>query len=202
MPNVDADGCRIIVVRPALVESDDYSSIDVSRLTFSFLEILANMEETQIAGVKVIYDYTNVTMKFFRKFSSKNFRNLSVMLRSPLWFRVKVLYFLNLPKFAVQIINFFIGFLKEKLKKRVVFMENQRLENCVDKNALLQEYGGNVSIEDSEIFLKHLFLEMRDNVRLLGEIDADFGDNFEAVASGSEDFDFGVTGSFRKLEID
>ncbi len=202
MPEVDADGCRIVVFHAAYLDTDNISFVDLQRLFFTFEEIAANMEEAQIAGVKLIIDYSNVTIKFFNWPKLKDYVRVGEVLKSPLWVRLKAIYLLNLPSFADHIIKFIMKFASEKMKERIKFIMNKsELEDHTDVNLLLEEYGGKVSIEQSQKYLKKLLGEMQDKILLLDQIDADF-EEIDIKTFGSSEFEFGAIGSFKKLEID
>ncbi len=202
MPEVDADGCRIMVFHAAKLDTDNVSFVEFQRLIFVFEEIAANMEEAQIAGVKLLFDYSNVSMKFFNWFSLNDYKICGEMLKNPLWYRLKTFCVLNLPGFAGHIANFLLKFASEKMKERIKFiMDKSELEEHMDVNLLLQEYGGKVSIEKIQNYTKKLLDEMQDKILLLGQIDADF-EAVDRETSGSSEFEFGPIGSFKKLEID
>jgi hypothetical protein len=202
MPDVDADGCRIAIFRVACVDTEQVSGFDIRRLIIMVDEIYANMEEIQIAGLKVIWDFSNVSTKFVKLWTPREYKSLVKSLQVPLWYRLKVCYIVNVPSFAVHISNFLMKFASEKMKKRIKIIRNKsELKDHIDVDRLLQEYGGKVSIEESRTYLKELLEEMRDNVSYLDKIDADFDDTTEETSNSSE-FEFGPIGSFKKLEID
>ncbi len=201
MPEVDEDGCRILILRAACVDTEEVSGNDIRRLFFMFDEIEANMEEIQIAGLKVIFDMSN-SMKFLSVLTPRDYKSLARSLQTPHWIHLKAFYILNLPSFAVHISNFLIKFVKEKMKKRIKFIRNKiELKDHIDVTRLLEEYGGKVTIEESRTYLKELLEEMRDKISYLDKIDADFDDTAEETSNSSE-FEFGPIGSFKKLEID
>jgi hypothetical protein len=202
MPEADADLCLIVICRFAYLDTENVSFVDLQRLIFTFEEIAANMEEAQIAGVKLIMDFSNVTMKFFNWLTLKDYARIGEMLKSPQWFRLKAIYNLNLPSFADHFANFLLKFAKEKMKERIKFIRNKsELENHMDVDVLLQEFDGKYSIEDSLGYTMKLLEEMQDKILHLDQIDADFED-IDRKTTGSSEFEFGPTGSFKKLEID
>jgi hypothetical protein len=67
MPEVDDDGCRIVALHVDDLDIDNVSFVDLQRFLFTFEEIFAKMEEAQIAGVKLILDFSGTSMKFFNK---------------------------------------------------------------------------------------------------------------------------------------
>jgi hypothetical protein len=199
-PEVDADGCLIAILHMAYLETENVSFVDVQRLFFTFQEIAANMEEVQ--GLKLILDHTNVSMKLYNLFSLQDYRRISLLLKKPFWCPLKACYILNLPSFGVHIANFLLKFASEKMRNRYRFVSDKHeLKNYMDVNLLLEEYGGKVSIEEYRNYLKEFLDAKKDIVLLLNEIDADFED-IERETSDSPEFDFGPTGSFKKLEID
>jgi hypothetical protein len=201
-PKTDSDGCRVVFARPGLLNFDEFSNIDFMRSIFAMAEIVANMEEVQIVGLKLIIDLSNTTMKTFGQLSAKNYRDMGELFRSS-WFRMKIGYIVNAPKFAAHVVNFLVGFCKPKVKNRLRFLIGpDELKQHIDGNVLPQEYGGIVSIEDCRVYLKDLLQEMREKLLQFSEIEAEFEDSFGERAGGSGELEFGAIGSFRKLELD
>jgi hypothetical protein len=202
MPEVDADGCRIVICHIAYLDINNVSFVDLQRFFFTFEEIFSNMEEAQIAGVKLVLDYSNVTMKFFNRLRLEDYVRIGEVLKNPLWVLSKAIYVLNLPSFAGHIANFIMKFASEKMKERIKFIRNKsELEEHMDVDVLLQEYGRKVSIEEAQNYMKKLLEEMQDKILLLHQIDADFAD-IDRKTFGQSELEFGPTGSFKKLEID
>ncbi len=204
MPEVDSDGCRIIISRPACVDTEQASGFDMRRLIIMLDEIYANMDEIQIAGLKVIWDFSNVSMKYVSLSTPREYKSMAKSMQVPFWYRLKVCYIVNLPSFVLHISNFFMKLISEKMKKRVKFIRNKiELKDHIDVDRLLQEYGGKVSIEESRTYMKEVLEDkiLRDKILYLDKIDADFDDTDED-ASNSSEFEFGPIGSFKKLDID
>jgi hypothetical protein len=202
MPDVDADGCRIAIHHAANLNIDNVSFEEFLKFMFTLEETVSNMEEAQIAGVKLILDYSGTSMKHFSLLKPSDYRSMGKVIKNPQWYRLKAAYVLNLPSYAVHIANFLMKFVNEKMKERIKFiMDKSELEDHMDVNLLTQEFGGKVSIEESQNYMKKLLEEMQDKILLLNKIDADFED-IDREATGSSEFEFGPMGSFKKLEID
>jgi hypothetical protein len=132
----------------------------------------------------------------------EDYVRIGEMLKNPLWFRLKFIYVLNLPSFAVHFANFLMKFVNDKMKERIKFiMDKSKLKDHMDVNRLLQECIGKVSIDESQNYMKKLLEEMQDKILFLHQIDADFED-IDRKTFGQSEFEFGPTGSFKKLEID
>jgi hypothetical protein len=201
MPEVDNDGCRIFVIRIAYLDIENVTFLDAQRHSFLISEIGGNMEEIQIAGVKIIIDYSGVPMKYLNWLTPKDYKRLCELQQHPVWFRVKAVYIINLPSFGFHIANFLREFTSKKMKDRTkIIRDKNDLKDHMDVNLLLEEYDGKVSIEDCRKYANELLDEMQDKVLLLDKIEADFEDIGEACSRS--EFEFGPMGSFRKLEID
>jgi hypothetical protein len=202
MPDIDADGCRIFIFRMVCLDTENVTFVESQKLLLTLCEIAANMEEVQIAGMKIIVDLSNVSIKLFKWPTLKDYKKFGELLQNPFWFRLKAFYILNLPSFGFHISNFLLKFTSEKMKKRIKFIRDKsELKDHIDVNLLTQDYDGKVSIEECRKFVNKLLNEMQDKILLLNKIDADF-ENIDREATASSEFEYGSMGSFRKLEID
>jgi hypothetical protein len=204
MPDVDADGCRICIYRSGCLNTEKVTFVDLQRLLFIASEIASNMEEVQIAGMKIIVDYSDISVEFLKWLTLKDYKTLGEMIQSPFWFRFKACYILNLPSFAVHIFNFVLKFASEKMKGRFKFLKDKNeLKDHMDVNQLVEDYDGKITVEQSRNYVNEMLDKWEDAVSLVGQIDAEF-ENIESgrEAGGSSEFEFGAMGSFKKLEID
>jgi hypothetical protein len=201
-PGRDADGCRFVVERPAVIDAEKFTFLDWIRAAFLLAECGLDNEETQISGIKFLLDYSGIQLNFLGMISFTDIKNFLEIVMSSMAYRIKAIYLLNMPSIVVHIHEFAMKFVSKKLKKRIILVKDvSELKNYMaDVSLLPEEYGGKFSIEDSLKFTKEYLLENRQSVLLLNEMDVDLVDRGAAKSDGS--LGFGAEGSFRKLEID
>lgn len=112
--------------------------------------------------------------------------------------RYKQLFLVNLPTFAVFLLDVARSTLSDKLKKRIVLPKNMAdLKNHIDLSLLPKEYGGVLTeAEHMEIFNIY-FREVRPKLENIRAKVIDWNKVPDFKAKPTE-----AIGSFRKLEID
>lgn len=158
---------------------------------------LLEEEETQIAGFASIIDHEGMTMKHTSLFSVSDVLDFADCMKNAVG-RYKQLFLVNLPTFAVFLLDVARSTLSDKLKQRIVLPKNMEdLKNHFNPSLLPKEYGGDLpEAEHMEIFNEY-FRDIRPRLEQLRERVVDWN----KVPSSK----LGVTeavGSFRKLEID
>jgi hypothetical protein len=202
-PENDADGCRIVLGRPAVIDVEKFTGLNAIRAISMIYECIADIEEVQIAGVKVVFDYSETHLNLFGLFSFTDYKNLADIFMKSLPFRVKAIFILNLPSFAQHILEFIMKILSKKMKERVILLKDaSELKNYVDVSLLPKEYNGSISMEDYIKYVKDFLYQNRQNVALANERDVDLVDGSRETSRSDVGLDFGAEGSFRKLEID
>jgi hypothetical protein len=203
-PEADADGCRIKINRPGVIDTETFTGLDLARATFTLNECISDLEEVQISGIKIIFDFSETHLNFFSLFSFNDYKNFIEIAKNITPHRVKALYVLNLPPFANYIGEFFMKLLNKKMRERVIVLKDaNELKNYVEPNLLPKEYNGNISMDDYIKYVKDFLFQNRQNVLIASEREIDLVDECSRVASrNDEKLSFGAEGSFRKLEID
>jgi hypothetical protein len=194
----DNEGRRIIMCNN-IVDSNRFDADDVSRLFNLISASLQFEEETQIAGIVFIGEFSkNISMSYFTMFPLKSiYEQISAIRHAPL--RVKKIYLIGLPSFATQIINFIKRHLSDKIRKRV-FIENNISDaaEIVDKSLLPLEYGGKIPRSEMiQNYKKNLLFTVDKINATLKKYDIDW-----AKVECKEQQVSESVGSFRKLEID
>lgn len=177
---------------------------------------LLEEEETQIAGVATIIDHEGITMKHTSLFSVTDIVDFADCLKNAVG-RYKQLFLVNLPTFAVFLLDVARSTLSDKLKKRIVLPKSvDDLKNYIDPSLLpkvsfyyihyftnywfsfiFQEYGGTLTeAEHMEIFNEY-FKGIRPNLEKLRAKVVDWN-KVPSMKLGPAD----NVGSFRRLEID
>jgi CRAL/TRIO domain len=168
------------------------------RLSAVMSASLLEEEETQIAGVATIIDHEGISMKHTSLFTVSDIMDFTNCLKSAVG-RYKQLYLVNLPTFALFLLDVARSTLSEKLKKRITMPKNMSdLKNYMDTSILPKEYGGKLTeAEHMEIFNAY-FRSVRPNLEELKKNSViDWSKVPDYNTSTSE-----AVGSFRKLEID
>jgi hypothetical protein len=203
LPERDEDGCRIVMIRPAAFDTEKFKAVDCFRAVISMLEFILQEEETQISGLKLLVDFADTPMKFFSLFTLMDFKNMVTLAQNSLSCRQKAYYFMSLPPYANQLLQFIVGLFNEKLRQRVRFVKDtEELKKYMDIDLLPQNYGGKITLQQNIKFLKDNLAQIREQILLVNDIEADFGKR-KTSTSFQKDIENGaVVGSFRKLEID
>jgi CRAL/TRIO domain len=158
---------------------------------------LLEEEETQIAGVATIIDHGGITMKHTALFTVSDIVDFATCLKSAVG-RYKQLFLVNLPTFAVFLLDVARSTLSDKLKERIVLPKNMEdMKNYIDLSMLPKEYGGLLpEAEHMEIFNVY-FRNVRPKLEEIKARVIDWNKVPDFKGSAAE-----TVGSFRKLEID
>jgi hypothetical protein len=197
----DHEGCRIVLINTKRLNMDEWSVFDGMRLSMFVLAVLVEEEETQICGIKLIYDHQDITTKHLMM--PKDMMDFVELVKTVSAGRQKGSYIVNLPSIAHFLMEMVRNALTEKLKSRLfLFHSWEDLKQCkdIDVKLLPKELGG-VKPE------KEIMEEFEDLVEKRWDI-------LEKTAK-SANLDWSkvpmdklklnqceVVGSFRKLEID
>lgn len=168
-----------------------------SRLSAVISAALLEEEETQIAGVATIIDHEGITMKHTSLFSVTDIVDFADCLKNAVG-RYKQLFLLNLPSFAVFLLDVARSTLSDKLKKRIVLPKSMAdLGNYIDQSLLPKEYGGTLSEAEHMETFNIYFREVRPKLENIRAKVIDWNKVPDFKAKTTE-----TIGSFRKLEID
>lgn len=195
----DDEGRKIILMQTGRLDVDVFSTQDAVRLLIYVITALLEEEETQIAGIMIVFNHAEATIRHL--ISPVDLLDLMDFSKKCSAVRQKGTVVMNLPTFGVVIFELFRSVLSEKLKKRLVVLKNSDdLKNHVNLSMLPKEYGGTMS--EAEILEK--FLEFREskraNLQMLLDAKIDWDNvNQDKIWSNHDDESIG---SFRKLEID
>lgn len=113
--------------------------------------------------------------------------------------RYKQLYLVNLPTFAVFLLDVARSTLSDKLKSRIILPKNMDdVKNFIDIKLLPKEFGGEISEADHMEIFNEYFRSVRPQLeRIKNEREIDWNRVPDSKARAAE-----TVGSFRKLEID
>ena len=153
-------------------------------------------EETQIAGTATIIDHEGMTMKQTSMFSVTDIIDFADCIKSSVG-RHKKLYVVNLPPFALFLLEAARSRLNEKLKKRITIARDMDdLKNYFDPLLLPKESGGKYTEEEHKEYFEEYFKTVRPKLEEIKARVVDWN-KVPGLKRSSES-----VGSFRKLEID
>lgn len=157
---------------------------------------LLEEEETQICGVATIIDHEGITMKQTSLFSVSDIVDFVNCLKTAVG-RYKQVYLVNLPSFAVFLMDVAKTALNDKLKKRMLLVKDMDdLANYIDPKLLPKEYGGVLTQTEHMENFTNYFKTVRPSLESIKNRDIDWN----KVPDMKQKVD--VVGSFRRLEID
>lgn len=115
--------------------------------------------------------------------------------------RIKKVYMFNMPAVANVMFKIALGPLGQKVKSRILIHANvdEFLENFEEHDILPKEYGGKVPWREMVEKYKEQLRKTQKRILAMDDeyIDEDVGVNKKNCGDG-----LGLTGSFRKLEVD
>jgi hypothetical protein len=200
----DAEGCRVVLVQTKRLDLDHYTVFDGIRLSIFVMAALIEEEETQIAGVKVIYDHQDITSKHL--LLPKDLMDFIDMVKTITAGRQKGSYIINLPSVAHFLLDLARNALTEKLKSRLFLYHSwdEMREQCkdFDPKMLPKELGGGDKTELDMLkefeALVESKLDVLQETAKKSELDWSKVPTDKLKAAQADE----VIGSFRKLEID
>lgn len=180
-----------------LIQQTFFFQILLLRLSIVVSASLLEEEETQIAGVATIIDHEGITMKQTSLFSVTDIVDFANCLKNAVG-RYKQLFLVNLPTFAVFLLDVARSTLSDKLKQRIVLPKNmQDLQNYIDPSLLPKEFGGLLTENEHMEIFNEYFRSVRPSLEKIKGRVVDWSKVPDIKAKTSE-----AIGSFRKLEID
>lgn len=166
------------------------------RLSAVVSTALLEQEETQIAGTATIIDHEGMTMRQTSMFSVTDIIDFADCIKSSVG-RHKKLYVVNLPPFALFLLEAARSRLNDKLKKRITIARDMDdLKNHFDPLLLPKIYGGKYSEEEHKEYFEKYFKGVRPKLEEIKARVIDWN-KVPGLKKSSES-----VGSFRKLEID
>ncbi|GJQ77894.1 hypothetical protein Trydic_g16146 [Trypoxylus dichotomus] len=202
-PFRDSTGRRVVVCIPRVVDPYRHTSADVIKAIFITLETLIDDEKNQIMGFTYVADARGIQPSYVSMWNITEFATLMKWGEHSYPVRHKAAYIMNLPSTIKYVLDFAKTRLSQKLRDRILLFESQaEVHKYVNPKVLPKEYGGDMPIPDMIALWKQELMEKRqrllsfDAMRLLSDKGIITRKNNKAVD------EFGVHGSFRKLEVD
>ncbi|KAF5300286.1 hypothetical protein FQA39_LY11143 [Lamprigera yunnana] len=146
-PNRDQFGRRVLIIELGKKWKHKQCSLDdVFKGCVIFLEAAAIEPNTQVAGAVVIFDMDGLTLQQTWQFTPSFAKRIVDWLQDAIPIRLKNIHIVNEPYIFNIVFNLFKPFLREKLKKRIIFHGNDRksLHQYISPECLNECYGGTV----------------------------------------------------------
>ncbi|XP_053545740.1 alpha-tocopherol transfer protein-like [Bombina bombina] len=144
LPNKDAEGRRIVCIRPGQWTPRDFPITENIRAMYLSLEKLVESEETQVNGIVILADYDGVGLSQASHFGPFMAKKVIGILQDGFPIRIKAVNIINEPRIFKGIFAILKPFLKEKIVNRFFLhgSDLNSLHNNVPKSTLPEEYGG------------------------------------------------------------
>lgn len=164
----DNEHKKIIFIQVRKFDTSKFTSCDAIRLLAMIVGALMEEEETQIAGISSISDYTDVSYQYFNLFSINDIKNFAHMAKNASVGREKENYLVNLPPFASFLFEIGKKALNEKLRNRLILTRNmdELKRNHVNASMLPRECGGG-NVSESEMLNNFKLLYKRHESKIL-----------------------------------
>lgn len=191
---------RMILTRLGGYDYSKYHFMSVMKATYLMADwCMINSDVTIISGHVSVVDLKGCGLSLMTQITPSLIKKLSSLLE-PFPVRIKAIHLVNPPKGIDTAFKLFMSICHEKLRNRVFMHENfDELQKVVDKKNLPVEYGGtNKKIQ--EIIDEWVEILHRDRQWFLDDAQYKI-DNLQASGAADNSM-FGVSGSFRSLEID
>ncbi|KAL3275903.1 hypothetical protein HHI36_020638 [Cryptolaemus montrouzieri] len=218
-PKRDKNGRRVIIARPGVFDLDKFTQGDMCRIHGIVYETLMEDEENQVRGFVHFADGKGVGFPYLTLFTIKEAVRIVKNGEKTLPMRHKEVHCINAHPSMKFAIDFGMTLISEKIKKRIKLyttLDHYLETSSLDRDVLPLEYGGTIPMSEmielwkEELKRSHPILMSHD----LMEVDEDlFSQRAKegavsalkkgGISCGAErDSLCGITGNFRKLEVD
>ncbi|KAG7313391.1 hypothetical protein JYU34_000509 [Plutella xylostella] len=217
-PFKDKGGRRVIIYRPGVFDPYKYTNQDMCRVMATCYETLLEDEDVQVRGVVHYADGAGVSLPHLTLFTPKEAVRIIKNGERTIPMRHKEIYGANVHPTVKFALDFGMSMISEKIRKRV------SLYTCIkdaeiDQSLLPKEYGGDMPMKEMielwkvELEAKRERLLLNDKLAVRLEMYSEAaregavsalrsGANTCAGADAVGDAMRGLTGNFRKLEVD
>ncbi|XP_014206720.1 clavesin-1-like [Copidosoma floridanum] len=196
----DSHGRKVILSCAGRFDPYKYTSAQMVRVHSLVVEALMDDEESQVHGYTHLNDESGLTMGHLSSWSLTDIRNMLACIQNSTPMRHKSTHLLNVPAGCAKIIEIALTFLNEKLRSRVVLHKSlSDLQQTVDPKILPKEYGGDIPLAEMIAEFKKILRAKREEIKALDDMYIEIAP--KDTCSASEGLG-GLSGSFRKLEVD
>ncbi|XP_061394369.1 alpha-tocopherol transfer protein-like [Musca vetustissima] len=183
----------------------DFTTIEICKYIWTMAEItLLNDPYACIQGLVFVMDCSKSTLQHLPLVTPKILIDFVMFCEKALPLRIKKVFDLNCPPFIQTLLNIGLSCTSEKLRSRIHICEGynvEKFEELFPKKYLPQNFGG----ENSTI--EHIcqeFEQVIDEYREYFQRNADCGvdESLRLDEDNIQNSEFGVGGSFRKINVD
>ncbi|KAF5272788.1 hypothetical protein FQA39_LY07815 [Lamprigera yunnana] len=218
-PKRDERGRIVYIVRPGVFDMNKYTNEDILRVAAMAFETLIEDEENQVRGFVYIIDGQGVGLSYITLFTPKEVVRLTKNGEKTVPGRHLEIHGFNMHPSMKFVADFALSLVSEKIRSRVRIHTDleQFVTTCnIDVSILPKEFGGVMPMIEMIALWKRQLLKA--NVLLLShdkmQVNEEMYSNKERdgavsalrkgiITCGSEDDGwYGITGNFRKLEVD
>ncbi|XP_051161892.1 clavesin-2-like [Leptopilina boulardi] len=221
VPGRDVKGRRVIVARPGVFDPYKYSNADMCKIHGITYESLMEDEESQVRGFVHFADGAGVSFPHLTLFTPKEAVRIVKNGERTVPMRHKEVHAINAHPSLKFALDFGMSLISEKIKSRVKIytsLEDAK-NNKMDTSMLPKEYGGTMPMKEMiDLWRKELLairpmLLNNDKMRVRMELYSEKaregavsalkqGMNCFSASSNGDPTIHGISGSFRKLEVD
>ncbi|XP_015509377.1 clavesin-2 [Neodiprion pinetum] len=202
LPQRDRLGRQVILSCAGRFDPYKFTSAQMARAHSLVVETLMDEEENQVHGYSHVNDESGLTMGHLSAWSLTDIRNMLRCIQNSTPMRHKETHFINIPSYATKIIEFAVSLLNDKLKGRVLVHKNlDELKLAVDPKILPKEYGGEIPMAEMIATFKTTLHAKRDELKALDDMYIELSSKDNCTSTTSDGLG-GISGSFRKLEVD
>ncbi|KAM9296860.1 alpha-tocopherol transfer protein-like [Gastrophryne carolinensis] len=164
LPDTDAEGRRVVCIRPGRWNPRDYPITENVRAIYLSLEKLIESEETQVNGIVILADYGGVGLSQASHFGPFIAKKVIGILQDGFPIRIKAVNVINEPRIFKGIFAILRPFLKEKIVKRFFLhgSDQASLHSNVPRGILPGEYGGTAGKLDPSSWSRTLLASEND----------------------------------------
>lgn len=120
LPRRDDEGRKVILSCAGRFDPYKYTSAQMARAHSLVVEALMDDEENQIRGYTYINDESGLQLGHISLWSLKDIRNIIRCIQNSSPMRHKSTHFVNIPQYAIKVIEFGISLLSDKLRGRIL----------------------------------------------------------------------------------
>ncbi|KYN34130.1 Alpha-tocopherol transfer protein-like protein [Trachymyrmex septentrionalis] len=220
VPGRDAKGRRIIIARPGVFDPHKYTNVDMCKIHAITYETLMEDEESQVRGYVHFTDGAGVSFPHLTLFTPKEAVRIVKNGERTVPMRHKEVYGINSHPSVKFALDFGMSLISEKIRNRVKIYTSleDAINHKLDVTMLPKEYGGTIPMKEMiDLWRKELLaikptLQNNDKMSVCLELYSEkaregavsaLKQGFGCSSVGSNDTTMcGISGSFRKLEVD
>ncbi|KAH0535830.1 clavesin-1-like [Cotesia glomerata] len=202
VPSLEKDkhGRQVIFSFYNRIDPSKYGSKEITRLFALTFEMFMDDEENQVRGYKHATDASGVNLAHMTAWSLTDIRIVFRWLQNSTPMRHREMCFIGIPSFAFKVFEFTLSLMSEKLRSRTSIFKNIKdFTKTIDPKILPKEYGGTVPLADMLAVYKEKLRKKNEEIKALDDMYIEISPKEKSLIS--DNFG-GVSGSFRKLEID